>query len=1073
MDLSPLHELEEKVEAILDLPEAEHAAAFDKLRQEHPAHAELLKRWERAARALGAEDRILEAVVAAAGRNVLEEIPATIGDYEPVQVLGEGGMGTVYLAEQRGSLRRQVAIKVVKLGMDSNAVLRRFAVERQALAMMNHDNIARVFDAGHTERGQPFFVMELVHGRPLSSYCEAQRASVTDRIELMIQVCAGVQHAHDAGVVHRDLKPSNLLVSEDQGRPVIKIIDFGLARATDHRRFAATIYTEHGQIIGTPEYMSPEQTELSSASIDTRTDVFSLGVILYELLTGALPFGQPVPGEKKLREMQRRVCQDDPPAPSSRIRALDNGLPNIASGRRTSAQGLWRELRGPLDWVVMKAMEKEPARRYASASALREDLLRFLAGEPVVAGRTPQWRKAGKWVRRHRARLIPAVGLILAVVAIAFGMASRGQLSDERQANQLLPIIERHLERQEFAAALALVKEVRKALGDDPRAMDLLAQAATKVSIRTVPEGASVQCKAYAHPDAPWQHLGTSPLQEQHIARGYYRFRLSKAGYATIDFAEDASRLRDADYTMFEEGRIATEMVWASPRQLLVRTIGGTLEEVPSPGYFIDRYEVSNADYQRFVDRGGYREARYWQEEFQDNGQVLSRQEAMRRFVDRTGKLGPATWANGRFPSGKGNFPVSGISFYEAAAYARFRGKSLPTVSHWCAAAGLRQGPHIVPFSNIDSGELAAVGSHVGMSPFGTFDMAGNVKEWCVNPTSNGLRHILGGSWGDADYMFVHDALREPFDRAEVNGVRCMQYMPGVEPAPKLLGVLERAVGRDYSKETPCSTDEFAVIRRNYDYDSNPLAARVEAVEEKADWRREEVTVTPAYGQERLPIYVHLPRCAEPPFASVVYFPGAAAARRTSSQRLQTQVFGFLVRHGVAVVCPVIDGTYERSNREGPKGPIATKEIMIRRIKDVRRTVDYVLTRPDLQGETLGYYGFSWGVMHGPQILAVEPRLKVALLVAGGMPGHDYPPEVDMKNFVTRVRTPVLMVNGTLDTLFDPRTRQRPLYDWLATPVEHKRYRCFDGGGHSIHHRKQDEVEAEIIAWLARYQPPK
>ncbi len=282
-------------------------------------------------------------------------------------------------------MRRRVALKLIKWGMDTKEVLARFESERQALALMNHPNIAKVFDAGSTDEGRPFFAMEYVRGVPLTEYCDAQRLSTQERLTLFMQVCDGVQHAHQKGIIHRDIKPSNILVAVEDGRPVPKIIDFGVAKATSQRLTERTLFTELGQWIGTPEYMSPEQAELTGLDVDTRTDVYSLGVVLYELLAGAQPFDPKELRTAGFDEMRRRIREEEPPRPSTRVSSLGDASQTAAERRRTDIHGLTRTLRGDLDWIVMKALEKDRTRRYGSPSELAADVERYLRDEPVEA----------------------------------------------------------------------------------------------------------------------------------------------------------------------------------------------------------------------------------------------------------------------------------------------------------------------------------------------------------------------------------------------------------------------------------------------------------------------------------------------------------------------------------------------------------------------------------------------------------------------------------------------------------------------------------------------------------------
>ncbi|MBX9735388.1 MAG: serine/threonine protein kinase, partial [Phycisphaerales bacterium] len=313
---------------------------------------------------------------------------ATIGAYRLLERLGEGGFGEVYAAEQGEPIKRRVALKIIKEGMDSRAVVARFEAERQALAMMEHPNIAKVLDAGTTRAGRPFFVMEIVRGVPITAYCEENRLSPRERIELMIPVCQAIQHAHQKGIIHRDIKPSNVLVTIMDGKAVPKVIDFGIAKAIAGASTLTdkTVYTAFRQFIGTPAYMSPEQVLQSGVDVDTRSDVYALGVLMYELLSGSLPFDTDLLLKEGLERMQQVVREQDPPKPSTRVMTMDAGKrTSIAAARRLQPDKLGGTLRGEVDWMVMKAVEKDRNRRYQSASELAEDLQRFLAGDAVKA----------------------------------------------------------------------------------------------------------------------------------------------------------------------------------------------------------------------------------------------------------------------------------------------------------------------------------------------------------------------------------------------------------------------------------------------------------------------------------------------------------------------------------------------------------------------------------------------------------------------------------------------------------------------------------------------------------------
>jgi serine/threonine protein kinase/tetratricopeptide (TPR) repeat protein len=353
---------------------------------------------------------------------VLEQPGTVIGPYKLLQQIGEGGMGTVYMAEQSRPVQRKVAVKVIKPGMDSRQVIARFEAERQALAIMDHVNIARVFDGGTTESGRPYFAMELVHGMPITKYCDDNRLTPRERLELFVPVCQAIQHAHQKGIIHRDIKSSNVMVTLYDGKPVPKVIDFGVAKATEQKLTERTLFTQYGTMVGTLEYMSPEQAEMSALGVDTRSDIYSLGVLLYELLTGSTPLSHKRVKEAAYAEILRLIKEEEPQKPSTRLSDSGEALASISANRHMEPAKLTRLVRGELDWIVMKTLEKDRNRRYETAKDFACDMQRYLADEPVHACPPSALYRMRKYARRHKAGLLAAVFILFAVVSAGVGL---------------------------------------------------------------------------------------------------------------------------------------------------------------------------------------------------------------------------------------------------------------------------------------------------------------------------------------------------------------------------------------------------------------------------------------------------------------------------------------------------------------------------------------------------------------------------------------------------------------------------------------------------------------------------
>jgi dienelactone hydrolase len=477
---------------------------------------------------------------------------------------------------------------------------------------------------------------------------------------------------------------------------------------------------------------------------------------------------------------------------------------------------------------------------------------------------------------------------------------------------------------------------------------------------------------------------------------------------------------------------------------------------------------VTNREFRQFVDSGGYRRPELWDPAIVLDGEPVAWAEAMSRFTDRTGRPGPATWEAGDYPSGQADHPVAGVSWYEASAYARFAGKALPTVYHWSSAAATPLAFALVPNSNFAGKGTAPAGRYPALGLYGLKDMAGNVREWCANATG-GSRYVLGGGWSDPEYSFTDGYAQAPGDRSPINGIRLVQYTPGDTSLAAAARPVERLF-RDFRRERPASDAVFGVYRRQFEYDRQPLDAVAEAVDSSSDvWIREKIVINAAYGGERLPLYLFLPRGRTPPYQTVVYFPGSNALHtRVAEGALESRNFDFVLKSGRAVLYPVYKSTYERGDSTASDYSDETnryREHVVMWGKDLRRAIDYLESRPDLARDKVAYFGSSWGGALGGIWPAIEPRLKASVLLVAGLVFTPAQPEVDVINYLPRVRIPVLMLNGQYDFFFPVETSQVPMFRLLGTPAEHKR-QVISQGGHFV---PRTQLISETLSWLDRY----
>jgi len=992
-----------------------------------------------------------------------------LGVFEILAPLGKGGMGEVYRAKDT-KLEREVAVKILPEEMAKRPErMARFEREAKLLAALDHPHIAAIHGL-HEEDGQHFLVMELVEGQTLADRLRRGPLPVREALDLGRQIAEALEAGHEKGIIHRDLKPSNVMLTS-KGKA--KVVDFGLGRLLEQEAFLSGTETETtpdetgaGVVVGTAPYMSPEQAR--GEDVDRRTDIWAFGCVLFEMLTGKRAF----PGAT-WAEAMAAVLDKDPDWST-----LPAEIPPIVRSllRRCLEKNDNRRLRDIADARI----EMEPEGLWRDLEASRE--------------RSGRWRTGVTAVFRRSAVALPTLVLILAGLAALVQFWQ--QSSRKRWAREeALPAIERLVEDnwQGTAEAYALALEAKKHIPDDPRLAELIARCSWMISVTTEPPGADVYVKPYASPDAKWQHLGASPLENVRVPIEFLRWKIDKPGYETVVAAattwdislgeeKDPRIPRDLHWRLDEKGTVPTGMV---------RVHGSATAAGPLEDFYIDRYEVTNRQFQEFVNAGGYRERRYWTHDFIEGEDALAWKEAMARFVDETDRPGPSTWVAGSYPDDQADYPVSGISWYEAAAYAKFANKALPTGFHWHLARGgatphIRWAPFgygfaiLAPFSNFDGRGPRAVGSLAGLTAFGAYDMAGNVREWCFNETRD-ARLVRGGSWSDETYMFIHQSQLSPMDRSPQNGFRCAFY-PEPEKIPDAaFERIELRATRDFYAETPVPDEIFRVFKERFSYDRTDLDARVDSRQEGNEhWIHETVSYDAAYGEERILAHLFLPRSASPPYQTVIYFPGSGSVFQRSSAKIEeylefTRYLSFIVKNGRAVLYPVYKGTFERHDPSlaaihGGEGSHRYTEYLVQLVKDSRRSIDYLETRDDIATGKLAYLGLSWGGALGAIIPAVEDRLQASVLIAGGLPARwAVPrPEADPLNYVSRVPVPTLMINGRYDTIYPLEKSIRPMFDLLGTPAGHKELLLFE----TDHVPRTNEIIRGTLSWLDRHLGP-
>ncbi len=977
--------------------------------------------------------------------------------------IGTGGFGEVWLANNVLSHDR----RVFKFCFEAERVrgLKRevalFRILKQKLG--SHEGIARLLD-WELENAPYFIESEYTEGGDFKTWSASlgglDAVPMTVRLDIIAQVAAAVAEAHRAGVLHKDIKPGNILIRAATGGPPRPILtDFGIGLLTDasalHQGGAGMtgmtntlLSGSSSSTSGTAMYIAPEIVEGKLPS--AQSDIYALGVMLYQAVVGDFS------------------------------RALAPGW------ERDVADPLVRE-------DIAASVEGRPEKRLADASVLAQRL-----GSLDARGRALKAVQQRK--RVVRASLYAAAALVVLAAAGAMatyvrqGNQTRGRETWAR--NEALPQIQELIANEKFYEAFELTLKAQKVIPNDPAIQQALDACSSEIAIRTTPPGAKITYKPYKDPDHAWIDVGVAPLEKVRLPRGFYRWHLELDGYEPREFVEvvrhptmnvyktiplykDPLALEFALYRGADTppGTIPIDEGGIVPGLVGMPVLGNT----PVGPFFIDRTEVTNRDYFEFVSAGGYDNSEYWQERFERDGAEVPFETARATFVDQTGKPGPAAWELGRFPAGKDDYPVSGVSWYEAMAYARFRGKSLPTLYHWSRAAQTRFelaepfSPYVVPLSNFEGQGPAPVGKFQGMGFGGALDIAGNVREWLFTADGQNNRYCLGGAWNDIGYLFTQSNALSPWDRSATNGFRCMA-MPQGAPIPAQLAKNVAVDHVDLDTIAMASDETFEVLRSGFAYTPAATNAKMEKGESGLPGIVEErITLDSPAGDDRLILHVYLPEGKTGPFPAVIFFPGIDCLINKDFTQPYVAAFDFVVHSGRAFVFPEYKGTYTRGGGKTIAtfltSPQGARDFFVGAVKEVGRTIDYLSERPDMDTSKVCFMGLSLGAVGGEYALAVEKRISVGILVSGGVPLANVSlgnPATNPINYLPRIRQPVILISGKYDYTFPVEASQKPLMARLGTPEADKQHVVLDGGHAPL--PRLPTMNA-VLPWLDKYQP--
>ncbi|HVS31360.1 MAG TPA: protein kinase [Thermoanaerobaculia bacterium] len=970
-----------------------------------------------------------------------------IGRYEVRASLGAGGMGEVFRARDP-SLGRDVAIKIIRDGERSGDRVRRFVQEAKAASALSHPNVAHVYEVGSFEDVH-FIAMELVEGETLRERLRRGPMPLDDVVQVGLQIAGGLAAAHAAQIVHRDIKPENVIIRPDG---YVKILDFGLAKLRESRGDdeATILKTQAGMTVGTLGYMAPEQ--LSGGDVTPAADVFSLGVVLYEMVSGTRAF----PGSNA-REI---------------ITSILTKTPEPLSLRR-------HDVPPKLEGVIARALARDPAERYATAEEIIEEL-RQISREAMIAGAAPSsvgrdllWKAAA------------AVALAVILATAGWWMYRQRQ---EAVARDLIAAAEERLGERDYAQAYEKAIAAAAIVPGHRRLHELLALTSEEAVFDSDPRGATVFLQRI---DGEGRTAaGTTPLTIPRLPHGNYVVTFEREGYLPASrplttkpllHGGDSIGMKPApiQVRLFRNGELEGGMVHVRGGQYQLTGWSRPSDRtVELDDFLIDRYEVSNRDFEEFVRAGGYRRAELWKDPFVDGGKTLSFSEAMGRFRDTTGLAGPRHWVRGAPPAGLENHPVTNVTWYEAAAFAAWKGKKLPTIYQWERAARdpvahptatalgtpfpwgvVTQGDDVTDRANfVGEGTVPVDSMPFGISPWGAHHMAGNVAEWCRNPKKPGFT-VRGGAWNDAVYAFGATGAFPSFYSSSTLGFRCVKEIGGSTADQ---GAFALATSTKAPEFHPVGHEEFEEIRRRYDYAPQPLQARVVERIDRPAWAIERIEYTS--GGKRVPAYLFLPKGYEPPYQVIQFSPGSDVS--SGWRRLDAAIeiwLGGAIRAGRAAFAVIGQGYLGRPREmtlPDSRSP-EYADYMITQVTELRRGLDYLETRPDVDSARLAFFAISAGAAEGVLLAALENRYQSVMLMGSSLREREkgVTAAASRINFAPRMGGRKLVFHGRYDETAPWETDGRALFDQLPEP---KRVEFFEGG----HVAPSNVLIPTMQAWL-------